>query len=586
MLRKTITLAIALVILLVVAFANAAPIRLANDAKVMTVYKGRNCPYTVSLYRENKQLTTTEIAAITKYVVIYDEAYYIDSDTCADCFTASGANVIVDLGTVNFAVGTDTAAEFIVYDALHPEGQVIGTIKVTIVDDAIAGGTLVDPLTSALADLGDVTITNPTNGQGLVYINGVWVNQTPAGGGDMLESEYNTAGTVGVVDQAATITNQGDLATMDAPPADDGIFYGMLNRVWTQISSTVDWTQPNQGVIDPTNYVDNDTTLSDEQVQDKIGAMFTGNTETRVTVTYQDDDGTIDIVVDDMNDDQTAAEVSYANTTSGMTATDTQAAIDEIEGRVDANDAKVSNVPTAISIGTKTATTLAITSDGGADDVVLPEADTDNAGLLGADKWDEIVANSAARHADESDASTTVKGIIEIADDTEALAGIDTGKAMTPAGVKIYGDANYTPTSYNSTLATNASYSGKTDTVTVGENVSFGQLLYHNLTDNEWYLATGGATAAELPAEVLSLGAATDGNTLTVLRMGYVRYDSWAWTVDGSRKMLYASTSTSGTIIENPASVTAGQYTQIIGTINSATTIFFNPGIYFQTAAE
>lgn len=141
-------------------------------------------------------------------------------------------------------------------------------------------------------------------------------------------------------------------------------------------------------------------------------------------------------------DDQTAAEVPYTNNTSGMTATDTQAAIDEMEGRVDTNDAKVSNVSTALSIGTKTATTLAITSDGGADDVVLPEADTDNAGLIGADKWDEIVANSAARHADESDASTTVKGIIEIADDTEALAGTDTSKAMTAAGVKLYVDTN------------------------------------------------------------------------------------------------------------------------------------------------
>jgi len=66
---------------------------------------------------------------------------------------------------------------------------------------------------------------------------------------------------------------------------------------------------------------------------------------------------------------------------------------------------------TALSVGTKTATTLAITSDGDTDDVVLPEADTDYAGLLGADKWDEIVANSSARHADESAASTTTAGI-------------------------------------------------------------------------------------------------------------------------------------------------------------------------------
>jgi len=34
-----------------------------------------------------------------------------------------------------------------------------------------------------------------------------------------------------------------------------------------------------------------------EQIQDIVGAMFTGNTETGVTVTYEDSDGTIDLVV-------------------------------------------------------------------------------------------------------------------------------------------------------------------------------------------------------------------------------------------------------------------------------------------------
>lgn len=36
-----------------------------------------------------------------------------------------------------------------------------------------------------------------------------------------------------------------------------------------------------------------------EVVQDTVGAMFTGNTETNITATYQDDDGTIDLVVGD-----------------------------------------------------------------------------------------------------------------------------------------------------------------------------------------------------------------------------------------------------------------------------------------------
>jgi len=39
-----------------------------------------------------------------------------------------------------------------------------------------------------------------------------------------------------------------------------------------------------------------DTQLSTEQVQDIVGAMFTGNTETNITATYQDSDGTIDLV--------------------------------------------------------------------------------------------------------------------------------------------------------------------------------------------------------------------------------------------------------------------------------------------------
>jgi len=40
-----------------------------------------------------------------------------------------------------------------------------------------------------------------------------------------------------------------------------------------------------------------------EEIEDYAGAMTTGNTETRITVTYQDGDGTLDFVVDDMNDD-------------------------------------------------------------------------------------------------------------------------------------------------------------------------------------------------------------------------------------------------------------------------------------------
>lgn len=68
------------------------------------------------------------------------------------------------------------------------------------------------------------------------------------------------------------------------------------------------------------------------------------------------------------------------------------------------------------------------------------DINTDDIPEGGTNKYEK---DSGTNTGDEPDASLTVKGIIEIADDTESLAGTDTGKAVTPAGVKIYGDVNY-----------------------------------------------------------------------------------------------------------------------------------------------
>ena len=60
-------------------------------------------------------------------------------------------------------------------------------------------------------------------------------------------------------------------------------------------------TETNAGVatFDGTDFTvsTGDVTLKAERIQDIAGAMFTGNTETGITVTYDDSDGTIDAVV-------------------------------------------------------------------------------------------------------------------------------------------------------------------------------------------------------------------------------------------------------------------------------------------------
>jgi len=57
---------------------------------------------------------------------------------------------------------------------------------------------------------------------------------------------------------------------------------------------------------------------TDEEIQDIVGAMFSSNTETGITATYQDGDGTIDLVVGTLNQDTTgtAAKVTVSDSTA------------------------------------------------------------------------------------------------------------------------------------------------------------------------------------------------------------------------------------------------------------------------------
>lgn len=57
------------------------------------------------------------------------------------------------------------------------------------------------------------------------------------------------------------------------------------------------------------------------------------------------------------------------------------------------NTAKLTNVTTDLSFSVAPTTVTVISSDG--NNAVLPEANTTNAGILGSDKWDEIVLNTA-----------------------------------------------------------------------------------------------------------------------------------------------------------------------------------------------
>lgn len=88
-------------------------------------------------------------------------------------------------------------------------------------------------------------------------------------------------------------TNSGFItATLTTEEVQDIVGGMVAGNTETNIAVTYDDTN---GKLD---FASTDTQLSTEQVQDIVGAMFSSNTETNITATYQDGDGTIDLVAD------------------------------------------------------------------------------------------------------------------------------------------------------------------------------------------------------------------------------------------------------------------------------------------------
>lgn len=123
---------------------------------------------------------------------------------------------------------------------------------------------------------------------------------------------------------------------------------------------------------------------------------------------------------------------------------------DTERSEIAANTLKNTNVSTNLSFS-RDATTVTVESSDGTN-AILPEADTTNAGVLGSDKWDEIVANSLKLTADttnvdaagavmESDTSTASMSFV--IDEDDMSSDSDT-KVPTQQSVKAYVDGAIT----------------------------------------------------------------------------------------------------------------------------------------------
>jgi hypothetical protein len=121
--------------------------------------------------------------------------------------------------------------------------------------------------------------------------------------------------------------------------------------------------------------------------------------------------------------------------------------------------------------------------------------------------------------------------------------------------------------------AANNGFSGDVESVTAGETVALSNVLYEK-SDGEWYLADADASST-MPAMRMAVGAGTDGNAVSTITRGVVRYDSWTWTVGAP---IYVSTTgTTTNTLTQTAPSGDGDQIQIVGYALSATVMYFNP---------
>ena len=218
-------------------------------------------------------------------------------------------------------------------------------------------------------------------------------------------------GDTATINSAYMILLESDVATLDTATIDTA--YIIVLEVGdslhvggnTVIVGTVDAATLNTGQGDLELYDILGDLITTSPISGSANDIFYGTNGTKATIGIADaladgsTKGAASFVANDF--DATAGNV-------GIDYTNGQAAASGVKGFLSGTDwdtfnSKVDNVPTELSVGTNNTTALNITSDGSADDVLIPVATTTLTGVMNSAMYDNYALNN-----DKITESTTV----------------------------------------------------------------------------------------------------------------------------------------------------------------------------------
>ena len=290
---------------------------------------------------------------------------------------------------------------------------------------------------------------------------------------------------------------------------------------------------------------------SDEEIQDIVGAMLSGNTESGITVTYQDADGTIDFAVASQTDqnftnaDHSKLDGIEAAATADQTGAEIKSlyeAESDTNAFTDALASKLSGIE-ASATADQTAAEIRTLVDGATDSNVFTDADHT--------KLDGIESNATADQTDE-----------EIQDIVGAMLSGNTESGITVT----YQDADGTidfavasQTDENFTTADHSKLDGIEAGATADQTASDIKTLLAASKLTNSHIADDTITAALLADTSVSAGSYGSATAIPVI------------TVDAQGRLTAASTSSITTTTNLATSTDVDEVTITSSTGNNAT---------------
>lgn len=175
---------------------------------------------------------------------------------------------------------------------------------------------------------------------------------------------------------------------------------------------------------------------------------------------------------------------------------------------------------------------------------------------------DDITAARALVTAEIAAAIAADSAIDNVVEDTTPQLGGDL-------------DLNEKAVEYNSSPTTDLTYNGKKALLTAGANVVWGDIAMLQ-SDGKYDSADASAEATGNGHLVFATETAADTETFDGVIEGFIRDDSWNWTIGGP---IYLS-ETTGELTQT-APVTSSAIVRIVGYAISADVIWFSPDNYY-----